>query len=267
MSGGNKLGGYLAAIAAGNPVSRKSVQMEWGREGIPSSDLDEVLDFSGGACAPVRVIDRDFFNRLLEHYGSVVDMSSKASAAITGSSHRFASMHAITLVCSHLNPHPIAVVSGAEGVVMPRRLGTVGIVIENLELFIRFRETLQFCIDKAGLDRRLAESIEVVYGAGASVTSHPCAKFLQTFVVLYCLPDMDAGGLQICATLSKRLPDVELSILFPSALSHMLESAGVPLTELERVKLVGLSKIKLTSEPANILLLAGKKLEQEVYLV
>lgn len=267
MGDGKRLAKYLADIAVGKPVNHSGLLKAWIGAGLLKSDINDLFDFSAGSGGPLRVVGPENFQRLIAYYGNAVDLSSKSAAAMTGSSHRFASSHSITLVCSQKEPHPTAVVSGGGGVITPRPIGRIGLIVENLELFVRFNETIAFCNEFTGLDAALSDSLEVIYGSGAAITGHPASKFLQTFEGLYCLPDMDAGGLEICLALHKRLPELNLSILFPRNLMQMLKSAGEPFTEAERIRLVSLAQIKLTSEPANILLSAGKKLEQEVYLV
>lgn len=267
MSGAKKLGWYLSAISSGKVVNRQSVMKAWQAAGLLVSDMDETFDFSGGARTPARIVNVEAFGRLVAHYGEAVDMTSKSTAAISGNSHRFASRHSISLVCSFTNPHPVAVVSSTGGVSAPRNIGPVGIIVENIELFVRFKETLQFCVENAGLDESLLNTIEVIYGAGSAVISSPSAAFLRGFSCLYCLPDMDAGGLEICVKLQGKIPEIGIEVLYPDTLSQMLERAGEPLSDTERTRILLLSNNKLVSGPAKILLKTEKKLEQEVYLV
>ncbi len=162
----------------------------------------------------------------------------------------------------------VVLVSESGDAEAPRELAPNVLIVENLENFLAFEKTVEFCHRFCGLTTPIDE-LEVIYGAGAQISNKHYRPFLGKFAKLWVLPDADAGGLDICKKLAVGLEGlVEPMIMAPNDLVQRLSAQGQPFDESERGRLLQLTdSTPAIRDIAQLLLQVGKKLEQETYLL
>lgn len=193
------------------------------------------------------------------------DLGGRVGAAIDGNSHRVGVSESLLIFRSVQHRHPAVGVTEAGAWVLPRVLGRVGVIVENLENFLRIDETLPFI---AGILAVTASDIELISGSGNQVTNRLNANVLSQFDELYCLFDVDMGGLRMFASLTALLCEKPPVFLVPPDVKERLAQSKYALTDQQRqevIKYQGLSPE--TDQLIQLMRDSSRVLEQETYLV
>lgn len=255
---------HLANIEKGVRVRSRSI-LNSAPEAIDGRSLLDIFVIEGSYICGIA--DHDSFAKLIEHYGRLFDGQSRVTASVTGNSHRVAVAGGLLVIRSKAANHPEVVLFDDFGnIALPRNLSPNLLIVENLENFLQFDRTVQFCVDCCAFDAHISQT-EVLFGAGNLVSGALFSDFLSSFSRVGVLPDPDLGGLRTCRSLERSIGHrTNLEILVPSNLDERLKQ-GIVLTESERNELLKFADgDSASSGVARLLLKAGKKLEQETYL-
>ncbi|OXX73429.1 hypothetical protein B9J87_05890 [Vibrio sp. V19_P1S1T109] len=187
----------------------------------------------------------------------------RISAAKSGRSHDFSSSFAHILL---LNRHcqaqvPFVVLSDEKGFKTEGQLsGRHAVIIENIENFYRYHaffDALE-CSD-------LADSCDILLGAGNQICHLLNRNFLTQYEVIYCAQDLDLGGLTIFQTLKKSLPQCRW-LAPPDWDVHRNQFKLVPKSAEQLVAAIELARELGLSREADILNQTRAFLEQEALL-
>jgi len=262
-----KLGWYLDKIVAGKPVSRSGLMKAWS-QAPGAGQIHDVLDLNVPDGSPVLVSNPGNFRQVCNLFGAGAELRDRISAARTGQSHRAAVSSSLIPIRSLKHPHPENVVIQPHGDIdAPRALARRAVIVENLELFLSLHQLDAFCKSATSITPALTDDTEILYGAGMGITKALNTPFLGQFQELFCLPDLDVGGLKIVATLIGQLGEGRVVCVAPTNLPEWLARYGTALTEKEHDALLDIANHYPTLRAvAQALVTAGKKMEQEVYL-
>lgn len=261
------LGWYLDKIEAGTPVSRYGLMKAWS-QAPGTGQIHEVLDLNVPDGAPIQIRNPDNFRVVCNLFGAGAKLHDRISAARTGQSHRTAVSSSMIPLRSIKHPHPENVVIHPNGMIdAPRALAGRAIIVENLELFLTLGRLDAFCRTATAITPAALVDMEFLFGAGMAITKALNIPFLRQFHEVYCLPDLDVGGLRIVACLIGQLREGSVYCLAPTDLPDWLARYGKAITETEHDALLDIANNYPTLRPiAQALVTAGKKMEQEVYL-
>ncbi len=135
------------------------------------------------------------------------EIGDRVAASNFGRSHDFPSNFAHVLVLNRTTKSqvPFVIVSDIDGFKTNGRLmGKRAVLIENIENFYRYREFLELIGHPS-----LAESSDIIFGAGNQICHYLNRPFLSTYDEIYCAQDVELGGLTVYGTLKKSLPQCE----------------------------------------------------------
>lgn len=195
----------------------------------------------------------------------------RANAAKLGKSHSKSASGAFGLI--HTSAHSITPFCFILDEGIPRELPELKkklLLIENFELFLRYRDVLEIISKKQFSGKKYEMSAyDVMYTQGSMVLNKQFKPFLMQYDSIDCLFDLDFGGLIIYTTLAKTFNN--LKFLYPKNPDQYMDEYGFHMDEKEVQKLTSLQKgPSLTKDVKGILrfLITNKvKLEQEVYLL
>ncbi|MHC5226353.1 hypothetical protein [Ignatzschineria sp. LJL83] len=184
----------------------------------------------------VTIINHDFFENIMQLI-EPSDKSSRATASMTGNSHIAAVNGALLIANTHHRKSPYVHLIKS-GFPIPEPQKNNAIIIENLECFINFQDTYQFmkqfCEFTAPID-----DIEFIYAAGNSISNQIITPYLHKFSGhIYCLLDIDIGGLQIYKNLlNNGLSLSTTHFVIPKDIHHRLQRSRRNMNKTELAKL------------------------------
>lgn len=259
---------YLLKIQAGEPINLEALIAQLGRAGVPEIDISRILVGQKISKAKpsyaVTVIDALAFDSLLARF-QPSDVQGRTGAALDGNSHAVGVSESILIFRSEYYPHPTVAITDQGEWVVPRLLGPIGVIVENLENFLRFHETIAFIGSILPFD---FNEFELIYGSGNQVTNSLNAPVLKRFDVIYCLFDVDVGGMRMFKTLKTLLPGQAINFLAPTDMHGRLTRSKNLLSDEHRIELF--EKYRDLSPETDRLIscmrATGRILEQETYL-
>lgn len=257
---------YLGKIQSRKPVNFDVLIAKLLAAGVAREDISRIFSAKklNKNSYLVDVLLSEPFDELLMRFRPS-DVGGRVGAAIDGNSHRVGVSESILIFRSVQHKHPAVAVTESGEWMLPRGLGRVGVVVENLENFLRVDETLPFI---AEILESTPSDIELIFGSGNQVTNKLNANVLGQFDELYCLFDVDMGGLRMFASLTALLHEKPPVFLVPHDVEERLAQSKYPLTDQQRqevIKYQGLSPE--TDQLIRLMRDSSKVLEQETYLV
>ena len=267
----NKPHELLQAIQNGELVSWEKVRKVFAREQIKPSRLMTVFqpDSLYDTKTRVQIIDQEEFLRLKNLFPAPVDIVDRPTASIAGNSHARAVTGSMLTLDKPSWPEPKVAIcrDGLHWSVQPEA-GEHLLLVENLENFIRSKETLALAIERCEMSASF-DRITLGFGSGNAASKACNALFYRNFVSVNCLFDVDLGGIQIYQNIKKSLVDsgTPVRFLVPDTIDVLLEQSRRKLPNSERQKL----KAVFEEYPELRPLIASmyqshRKLEQETYL-
>ncbi|WP_338745276.1 hypothetical protein V3D52_24085 [Pseudomonas putida] len=256
---------YLDKIQSRQPINFDALIAKLLAAGVARADISRIFLSKKlkKNSYHVEVLISAAFDELLMRFRPS-DVGGRVGAAIDGNSHRIGVSESLLMFRSFQYRHPAVAVTEAGAWVLPRVLGKVGVIVENLENFLRVDETLPFIAEILAVT---ASDIELISGSGNQVTNRLNAKMLGQFDRLYCLFDVDIGGLRMFASLTILLHDKPPVFLVPPDVRERLAQSKYALTDQQRqevIKYQGLSPE--TDQLIQFMRETSKVLEQETYL-
>jgi len=216
----------------------------------------------------IEILDEAKAATILSLIKILAPSASRIEAAQHGDSHKKRVSGALVNLFFSGDPHPSAIINTAESMSgSGKPFAQSVLVIENLELFVRVDETLSFIDKHCG--RAISRSdTDIIYGAGTGICNQLNADFLSQYQTIYCLLDIDPGGLAIYKGLQS-IAGESSNVIFimPTNLEDMLHASPRKLSEAERgkvAKTTGLTDGAL--EALKLIYKTHKTLEQELYL-
>lgn len=256
---------YLTKIQSRQPVNFDAVIAKLLVAGMARDDVSRIFFATKlkKNSYSVDVLLPALFDELLIRFKPSA-VGGRVGAALDGNSHRVGVSESLLMFRSAQHRHPVVAVTEAGVWVLPRPLGKVGVIVENLENFLRIAEILPFV---AGILPGKAGEIELIFGSGNQVTNRLNTAVLSRFDELYCLFDVDMGGLRMFASLTVLLHENPPVFLVPSDVQERLAQSKYALTDLQRqavIKYQGLSPE--TDRLIRLMRDSSRVLEQETYL-
>lgn len=256
---------YLQKIEASEPIRFEVFQGLLLKEGYLLREIRAT--FNAVKIKPnlyrVEVLDRSILVCLIRRYAPS-GVPGRVGAALDGDSHRSGVSATLPLIRNLNNPFPVVVVCSDNSWVAPRPVLRRVVIVENHENFIRFQETFSLL---ANLLPGEIDSIELMLGSGNQVTNGLNLELLRSFDQVYCLFDVDLGGLRMFSTLWQMLPDKRPCFLYPDDIQQRLAASRFPMDMSQRQSIsvyAGLSQA--TDTLITLMRDAGCMLEQETYL-
>lgn len=177
---------YLSKIQAGEPINLEALFNRLGVSGVSAVNASRILVGQklarGNARYTVTIKDELGFASLLSRFAPS-KIGGRVGAALDGDSHRSGVSESFLLLRSEQHQHPVVAITESGQWVTPRRLARYGVIVENLENFLRFHETLAFV---SSLLPHPVTDAELIFGSGNQVTNGLNGAFLAQFDPLYC---------------------------------------------------------------------------------
>ncbi|WP_155163095.1 toprim domain-containing protein [Sansalvadorimonas verongulae] len=264
---------YLLAIHEGRPVHWvKCCRLLTNKtHGLKPGQLSRIFsprsDYE--ATTVVDILDQDAFDVLRERFPEPVLVVDRPSASMAGNSHGKPVSGSLLNIYRPDWAEPRTAVSWDGAVWSPEPEQDIHLLlVENLENFLRPRETLELTIQQCGLTVN-ADKILLVYGSGNAASKACNGLYYRQFLSVNCLFDLDVGGLGIYENI-KAMPELQshtLRFLVPDNVQARLQASRWKLTASERTKIFqAQSAHPELSELLRVMYTSHKKLEQETYL-
>jgi hypothetical protein len=262
----SKLAGYLSDIQSGKLINFPVFCKELKKKQISEITIREV--FAAGLVKTNRyritVLDQKVFDEICQRF-QMAELDSRVSAALSGNSHRASVSGSYLLMRTISEPHPVVVWFDTEKFVCPVKTANTVLLVENLENFIELQATLDLLVSW-GFDIKYDE-LDVVFGAGNQVTNQLHMPFLSRYRRVYCLFDLDPGGIRMFCSLLNQLAQELLCFILPVDLELRLKKSEWHLSAEERTELLRYTGQSLEIDTLiNQLRVTQRKLEQETYL-
>ena len=257
---------YLAKVQSQQPINFDALIAKLVAAGVTREDISRIFLAKKlkKNSYHVEVLLSAAFDELLMRFRPS-DVGGRVGAAIDGNSHRVGVSESLLIFRSAQHRHPTVAVTEAGAWVLPRALGRVGVIVENLENFLRVDETLPFI---AGMLAGTASDFELISGSGNQVTNKLNANVLSQFDELYCLFDVDMGGLRMFASLTALLHEKPPVFLVPPDVEKRLAQSKYSLTDQQRQEVIKYQGLSLeTDQLIRFMRDSSRVLEQETYLV
>lgn len=192
---------HLRQIEAGHPVNWMVAERMLIKAGIALDLLNRAFDVTsyGRDIYQVKVSDESAFLEI-ESQLNRPNKNDRRSASLTGNSHSVSVKGAmlITWVADEVSPR-IRVFNDDTEPQVPTR--PYVLIIENEECFLNKEDTFRFVKESCGVSYPISD-VEFVFGSGNSITNKRIIPYLQsTSGQVYCLFDLDFGGLRIFSNL------------------------------------------------------------------
>lgn len=259
---------YLNSISSGQPINFEAFAKELKKHGKGAGYLFDTFSASkiGKSSYQVAVLREDRFAELIREH-ALSEFAGRIGAAFDGNSHAAAVSSSLLITRSVLHPHPSVVLLSKDGWEAPNTLQPAALLVENLENFLALKQTVDILADCGVAEQ--SENFDVIFSAGNQITNRLNMPFLSQYQRLYCLFDVDLGGLIMYRTLLKGLPDGHRVVfVYPDDIAHRLTASKYSLNQQTRQDLpefIGLSKE--TNELIGLMRDSRKALEQETYLM
>lgn len=262
----SKLAGYLSDIQSGKLINFPVFCKELTKKQISELTIREI--FAAELVKPKRyritVLDQKVFEEMCQRF-QMSASDNRVSAALSGNSHRASVSGSYLLLRRLSETHPVVVWFEAGEVVCPVQTADTLLLVENLENFIALQATLDLLVSW-GVDIQ-CDQLDVVFGSGNQVTNQLHMPFLRRYRRVYCLFDLDLGGIRMFCSLLNQLAQDALYFILPVDLESRLQKSEWHLSAEERTELM-----RYTGQAPEIDILINqlrdsqRKLEQETYL-
>lgn len=262
---------FLAAIRAGEMIEWSSFLGVMAKHDVLPSVVCRIFEREShyASKTPIKILDDDGCMKLEQRFLPAITVTDRVSAAQAGNSHQVP-VDGNMLVTYRLNwPRPEVAVSWDGHDWQPEPdAGTHLLIIENMQNFLRPDDSFVFANEYCDAKLR-GESLLFLYGAGNAVTKACNKNYLSQFKSVYCLFDIDAGGILAYIKLNALLKDfpIPIQFLYPKDCRERLEKSPQELSDKE-LKFIHDAKQKYPeiAPLLNDMYQTKKKLEQETYL-
>lgn len=261
----SRIRSYLEKIRSGNPINFASFRRALTQELVGESEIDRAFKavLIGPRSYRVQVQDAERFERIVARF-SGQNETTRIGAALSGDSHQVNVSGSCLILRSLQQSHPVVVLMDENGYSCPIAIAPVLLLVENLENFLAFEATLNLLTEWLDVD---CSNWQVVFSAGNQISNRLHTDFLQHYKKIFCLFDLDLGGLKAYSSLKNMLPDRELHFVLPDQLEPRLNASHWILSVEEREELLRYRNVTPEVDQLISLMRASRrKLEQETYL-
>ncbi|WP_460858814.1 hypothetical protein [Rheinheimera gaetbuli] len=225
---------HLKQIEAGYPVNWKKIQRTLVKIGIPSALLNQAFDVLpyGSDTYQVTVRDDYAFTEIRTLLNKPRN-NDRTSASVAGNSHAVSVKGAMLITWAAGEESPkVRVFNDDTQTQFPAKPNVL--IIENEECFLNKEDTFQFVDKYCGTDCPITD-IEFVFGSGNSISNKRILPYLKAATgQIYCLFDVDFGGLRIFSNLlAGGLSAERTHYLIPSDLELRLKQSKRIATQAE----------------------------------
>ena len=262
---------YFRAIRAGTPINWGRFRNAMGRNGVLPGHLMKCLqpESQFASESVIQILDDRALKEIESWFPAPAPIIDRVSAAHSGKSHS-ARVEGNALMIQHIDWDRPRVAFSRDGQtwIEDEPAGDILVIVENLQNFIRFEETIALLVERCGLSASPRE-ITLLFGAGQAAAK-ACNRTLYTrYRAVHTLLDLDPGGIKIYGSIKTLLADTGLQprFLVPDNIDAYLARATSSMSQDERTAIhrAGRAHPELTALLQR-LYLTGKKLEQESYL-
>lgn len=191
--------------------------------------------------------------------------SDRISAAQQNLSHSYNVLGSFIVLRHHDQPLEIIEIKENGDYEANRTMADQALLVENRQLFISIRATLDFLYRHTNYPKN--KLLDIIFAAGNEIVNQQHKNFLSQYHHLYCLFDVDLGGLSIAKNLYDLLDHSEITWLMPDDIERRLQKVVLKCDEayIEKVLKLGQQQPKLRYI-VNLIAQHYKILEQEEYL-
>jgi hypothetical protein len=260
---------HLSQIEKGAPVNWKVTNRLLLKAGVAKKQIDEAFSITayGNDIYQVQIANKELFSEIQSLVSiSIASKNSRTSASIMGNTHSVSVCGAMLIVW-HAEEGMPAVRVFDDNNPTPVTTKPNILIIENEECFLNKESTYRFARQYCGLTCPI-EDIEFVFGSGNSITNKRILPYLKsTTGDVYCLFDIDFGGLRIFANLlAGGLSHKKTHYLVPSDLEKRLNNSKRSASAEELGKLDQVYGLTAkTDEVVSAIRYYNTTLEQESY--
>ncbi len=262
---------FLAAVRAGEMIEWSTFLGVMAKHDVQPGVVCRIFERESHYATKtlIKVIDNEGCAQLEQRFLPAITVSDRVSAAHAGDSHAVP-VDGNVLITYRLGwSRPEVAVSwrGEHWQPTPDANSHL-LIIENMQNFLRPEETFAFVNESCGALLN-AESVLFLYGAGNAVTKDFNKIYFSQFKSVFCLFDIDPGGIAVYAKLKLLLQEFSIPVqfLYPNDSRERLTRSVKVLSDKE-LRFIHDAKQK---HPEIGLILddmyyVKKKLEQETYL-
>lgn len=260
---------HLVQLEKGAAVNWKVTNRLLLKAGISKQQIDEAFTVTayGNDIYQVQIANKELFSDIQSLVNiSIASKSSRTSASVIGNTHAVSVCGAMLIVWHAEEGMPVVrVFDDNNSTPVPTKPNIL--IIENEECFLNKESTYQFAKQYCGLSCPI-EDIEFLFGSGNSITNKRILPYLKSTVGdVYCLFDIDFGGLRIFANLlAGGLPQKKTHYLVPSDLENRLKNSKRKASAEELGKLDQIYGVSTkTDQVVSAIRYYNTTLEQESY--
>ncbi|WP_299734246.1 Wadjet anti-phage system protein JetD domain-containing protein [uncultured Endozoicomonas sp.] len=264
-----KIASMLNQVANGEPIRWITLVRAFVKEGFQPPDIEKILvPVMRRGLTQVTIVEQLEFDALRRHY-PLKNLSSKATAALSGNTHDARNRSSLLNVSLPGNEFPVcAIALSREGWTYPFEDGEFAhdaVIIENLENFLFSKKTRHFIAQACSF--HFSDPLVLIWGGGRAAEKEEHLEFLQRFHRVHVLPDLDFEGLAIASRLSKKLNNFG-EFLLPVYIDFYISMSSRHMSpeEAEKLQKLALREPDL-SNIISKLVNAEVTIEQELYLL
>jgi len=262
---------FLSAIRAGIPIEWHRLLNVMSKNDIPPGTLILCLAPESRLTqrTQVRIVDESLFTDIESQFPSPTPITDRVSASHTGKSHSQSVEGNALMIQYHPWQKPeVAVSWDGRRWSPPPPENTSLVIVENLQNFLRYRETLDLITADCDIEDQ-PEQLILAFGAGNAAAKVCNLSYYRQFRNVYTLFDLDMGGVKTYANLKSLLGPADMTprFLAPRNFEQYLERSQWHLTQDERSAVyLARGKHPELAPLLTCMYTKGKKLEQETYL-
>lgn len=262
---------FLAAIRAGEMIDWSAFLGVMAKNDVTPGVVCRIFERESHYATKtlIKIIDGEGCVQLEQRFLPSITVSDRVSAARAGDSHAVPvdGNILVTYRLTWSRPEVAVCWSGDEWLPLPDP-GSHLVIIENMQNFLRPEETFAFINEHCGALLN-AESVLFLYGAGNAVAKECNKTYFSQFKSVFCLFDIDPGGIFVYSKLKSLLQEfaIPVQFLYPHDSQERLTHSAKELSDKE-LRFIHDAQQKhpeigpLLSEMYQV----KKKLEQETYL-
>lgn len=164
-------------------------------------------------------INQELLAELRSHVENIG--ADRQSASLHGKSHSF-KVDGSMLVCRVLGSHPFIVkFDKDQRFTSPQKLNKNILIVENLQLFLHDLATFKLLVDYCQFKVDDFKDLDIVWGDGNCISNSLHYKFLSQYDNVFCLFDVDLGGVTIARNLISS--GIDIKLILPASLEQRLQ--------------------------------------------
>ena len=262
---------FFRAIRSGTPINWVRFLRVMGRHKVNPSTLMACLEphAQHSTFSVIKVLNSSMLAEIETRFPDSAPGNHRVAASHQGKSHSHA-VEGNALMTQHIHWDRPRVAFSRDGIhwLADESEGEQLVIVENLQNFIRFKETIALLIEDCGLSAT-PEQITLLFGAGNAAAKACNRTLFARYREVYTLFDLDLGGIKTYGNIKMMLAEdsIQPRFLAPHNIKAYIERSEWRLDHEERTAIHQAGREHPELSPLlQHLYISGKKLEQETYL-